>query len=110
MAVSLYLFRQRLQSGRPSNDIAAPGIDYYRRELERRRRHLRNAWIWHGPLLLSVIFLIGALLSTSFPGLDRLPGVLPLLILLIAWTAFSLHRRYRLIKEVQKEIDEIEQP
>ena len=30
-----------------------PASEYYRKELERRRDHLRNPWLWHGPLFLA---------------------------------------------------------
>src|SRR5262249_16189622 len=63
--VSLYWFRHRIWhgSGR-QRDFAAAGLEYYRAELEQRSVHLRNAWLWHGPLFLACAIL-GALLAGS---------------------------------------------
>ena len=48
----------RHETGRAPTRVASTGMEYYRRELERRRDHLRNAWVWHGPLLLACFMLI----------------------------------------------------
>src|SRR5579864_649911 len=52
VVISLYLFRRRIWGRRPPRPDAAAATcqDYYRQELEQRRGHLRNAWLWHGPL------------------------------------------------------------
>src|SRR5437870_3941573 len=47
--ISLWWFRRRIwraETARP-DAVAANGLEYYRKELETRRDHLRNAWIWH---------------------------------------------------------------
>lgn len=51
-AVVLYRFRGDLL--RPvAGEMAATGLAHYRSVLERRRDHLRHAWLWQGPLVLS---------------------------------------------------------
>jgi hypothetical protein len=108
--ISLYLFRRliwRRDSTRP-DATAATCLEYYRQELERRRDHLRNAWLWHGPLFLACLTLIAVLTGKSFLGFDRLRSVLPLVALLAVWTGFGLTRRLRQARELQREIDEIE--
>jgi hypothetical protein len=109
VGISLYLYRRWAGRDRARPDaVASSGLDYYRRELERRRDHLRNVWIWHGPLLLACLMLIGIVVTRSYPGAERLWSVLPLLVLLLVWTVFGVVRRLRLAKALQAEIDELE--
>lgn len=112
IAVTVYLFRRRIWRREPSlpETAAAPCVEYYRRELERRRDHLRNEWLWHGPLFLACIMLAATLIGKTFPGFDRLESVLPLLALLAVWTGFGFWRRRLQAKELQREIDEMQEP
>jgi hypothetical protein len=109
VVISLYRFRRRIwrRPARP-DAIAATGLEYYRKELEQRRDHLRNAWIWHGPLLLACMVLVAIWIGKTFPAFRRLRDVLPLVVLLAVWTGFGVTRRYRLARDLQREIDEIE--
>jgi hypothetical protein len=109
---TLYRFRDRIWRREPPSPdaIAAPGLEFYRRELERRRDHLRNEWLWHGPLVLACLICVVTFVGRAFPGVERVRGVLPLVVLLAAWTAIGLHRRRRLARELQREIDEIQSP
>jgi hypothetical protein len=108
--ISLYRFRRRIwrQNPSPPDAIAAPGLEYYRKQLEQRHDHLRDAWLWHGPLLLACMVLIAILTGKAFPAFRRLRDVLPLVVLLAVWTGFGLTRRYHQARELQREIDEIE--
>ena len=110
VAVSLFWFRSRILHRGPQRPdaAAAPGVEYYRRELERRRDHLRNAWLWHGPLFLACIMLAATLIGRKFLGFDRFESVLPLLFLLAFWTAYGFRRRRLLAKELQREIDDLQ--
>jgi drug/metabolite transporter (DMT)-like permease len=107
-AISLYRFRQRIwrRASRP-DAIAATGLEYYRKELEERRDHLRHAWIWHGPLLLGCTILLAILMGNTFSGYQPLRNVLPLVVLLAVWTGFGIRRRRRQASEIQREIDEM---
>ncbi len=112
VAISVYRFRDhiwRRDRSRPDT-VAVSGLEYYRKELEWRRDHLRSAWIWHGPLLLAGVLLLAVLLAKPSPVFQPMRNVLPLLILLAVWTAYGLRRRYRQAKELQREIDEIRKP
>jgi hypothetical protein len=111
VVISVFLFRRRIwrEHSRP-DAVVVTGLEYYRKELERRRDHLRNAWVWHGPLLLAFTILIAGLRGKAFSGFQPLRNVLPLIILLVAWTGFGLWCRLRQAKELQREIDEIELP
>ena len=109
VAISLYRFRRRIWR-RPSRPDAkaASGLEYYRKELEERRDHLRRAWIWHGPLFLACVILIAMWMGNTLSGYQPLRNVLPLVILLAVWTGFGFWRRRAQAKEIQREIDESE--
>jgi hypothetical protein len=104
--ISLFWFRQRIWRG--GTDVATAGLEYYRTELERRSRHLRNAWVWHGPLLLACLIPIALLAGSGIAERERLRQVLPLVAVLAVWTAFGIWRRYREAGELQREIQEID--
>ena len=109
--VSLYWFRRRIWRRNPARPdaLAATCLEYYCKQLVERRDHLRNAWIWHGPLFLACMILIVVVMGRAFPGPERLRSVLPLVVLLAVWTAFGLTRRRRQARELLREIGEIEQ-
>jgi CHASE2 domain-containing sensor protein len=108
VAICLYRFRRRIWRRPASPDAkAASGLEYYRRELEERRDHLRRAWLWHGPLFLACMIVIAMWMGGTISGYQPLRNVLPLVVLLAVWTGFGLWRRRRQAKELQREIDEI---
>ena len=82
-------------------------MEYYRRELEQRRDHLRSTWLWNGPLVLACLILAGIVGGRAFAGLERFRSSLPLIALLVIWTAYGLWRRRRQAGELQREIDEM---
>lgn len=108
--ISLWWFRQRIWRPEPGSPkaLAASGAEFYRKELERRRDHLRNAWIWHGPLLLACMIFGVSFIGKAFPSPDRLRSLLPLVLALLAWTAIGLWRRRHLAQQIQREMDEID--
>jgi Flp pilus assembly protein TadB len=107
--ITVYRFRGRIWGGdsERADAVAVAGLEFYRKELERRRDHLRNEWVWHGPLFLAFLMLIPTLIGIAFPGVARVRSVLPLVVVLAAWTGFSVRRRYRQAKEFQREIEEL---
>jgi hypothetical protein len=108
--VSLWWFRRRLWRREPARPdaAAASGLEYYRKELEARRGHLRNAWIWHGPLVLACLTFVAGTAGKAFPGVGRLLSALPLVLLLVVWIFFGLRRRWGLAQQIQREIDEMD--
>lgn len=103
VAISLVWFRGRLR--RPAAaELAESSLDHYRRELERRRDHLRNPWIWHGPLVAACLTL------AAVPGMRPWTSVAPILIVLVGWTVYDEFRRRRQAAELQSEIDELPRP
>lgn len=109
IAISVYWFRHQIWHGKTSPDaVAATGRDYYRRELERRRDHLRNGWLWYGPLALATMLLIAVLTGRANMAAQPWRKALPFVVLLAAWTAFGLWRRRLQANQIQREIQEIE--
>jgi hypothetical protein len=109
VAISLYRFRhgfQRTEAG-AADGVAATGLEFYRKELERRRDHLRNEWLWHGPLVLACVLLVATMWRRNGLGFDRLASAVPLIVVLVAWTGFGLRRRLLQARDLQREIDEI---
>jgi len=105
-AVTLFRFRYSIRRHTCQPDaFARTGLEHYRAELMRRRDHLRNAWIWHGPLLLACMLSAAALGKRMVAG--RLWDVLPLVLLLSAWAAIGIRRRVRQAAELEREINEL---
>ncbi len=107
--VSLYSFRRRIwRHGASRRDaVAATCLEYYRKELERRRAHLRNVWLWHGPFLLALIMLIAVFTGRANIAFQPLRNVLPLIVLLAAWVGFGIWRRRTQARNLQREIAEL---
>jgi hypothetical protein len=105
-AGTAFWFRRAIRHNPPQPDaLAKPGLEHYRAELARRRNHLRNAWIWHGPLLLASLLSATTVAARIVPG--RLWDALPLFLVLAAWAAVGMKRRLSLAADLQREIDEI---
>lgn len=106
--VTLVRFRRRIwPQDRPGSDFSLPGIQFYRAELERRREHLRSAWVWMGPLLLACLTLGLILLRKVVPTADRLLGTVPFVLVLLVWIMLTYRRRRQAAREIQNEIDRI---
>lgn len=106
--ITLYWLRRRVWSSPDQSRFATSGIEFYRIELQHRRRHLMNAWLWHGPLLLACIALSAVVLRTASPGFPRLQPAWPLLLALVVWMVYSVRRRRRQAEEIRRELDEME--
>jgi hypothetical protein len=105
---SVYWFRRGIWSSDAGrrDALAATGLQHYRRQLERRRDHLRNVWVWHGPLVLACLVFGVSAMDGSLPS-HGLRNAIPLVVLLAGWTVFGIWRRLREANEIQREIDEI---
>jgi hypothetical protein len=110
--ISSYWFRDRIwrKASKRKEALTATCREYYRKELELRRDHLRNEWLWHGPLLLACLSSVVIFMGKAFPGFERLGSALPLIALLVVWTGFGMRRRRSHANEIQREIDEIDRP
>ena len=105
LLVSLVWFFGRRRGQRAPDSVTASGVEHYRRELERRRDHLRNVWIWHGPLIAACVTL--AVVVDSPLAMRRIGAIAPLLVVLAAWVVFGAAQRRREARGLQREIDEL---
>jgi hypothetical protein len=105
--ITVIRFRHVIWGSGARADAATTGLAYYRRELEIRRDLLRNAWLWHGPLLLAAFLFLASLAGRTFPSMDRFRNTSPILLILAVWIVLSIRRRLRQAAEIQCEIDEI---
>lgn len=103
---TLYRFRAMLVPGRPEQGMAAPGLEHYRAVLQQRRAHLRNAWLWHGPLALAGLTFLAAVLPMAFPDAQRLRNMAPFGALLVVWIIWGLRLRHAQAAELGKELAE----
>lgn len=104
--MTLCFFRRRVWSP-PVDVLAASGAEFYRLELEERRKHLLNPWLWYGPLVLSCITLAAVAHSAGALARLRLPQVAPMLFVLVLWTALSIRRRRREAAALARELDQL---
>lgn len=107
IVITAFYFRRILWGPDSGLDTAAAGTAYYRRELEIRRDHLRNAWLWHGPLLLALLLFAVTFAGSAFPGVLRFRNAAPLILILVLWIAIGIRRRFGQAADIQREIDEI---
>jgi len=102
--VACYRFRDQIWRSPRADAVFETGVSYYSSELKRRRNHLRNTWIWHGPVLLACLTFAATAGAMSYPRLERTG---PFVLLLLIWIASAVWRRARQARELQKEIDEL---
>jgi hypothetical protein len=107
IAITVFRYGRIIWNPGSPPDTTSTGLAYYRRELEIRRDHLRNAWLWHGPLLIAVLLLVANFVGRRFPGMDRFRSAAPLFLLLVLWVIIGIRRRFRQAAEIQREVDEL---
>jgi drug/metabolite transporter (DMT)-like permease len=105
---TLYRFRDRIWRRPRIDAVAASGLDYYCTEMKKRQDHLRNEWIWHGPLFLACMISILSFAVRSSSSVVRLRNAMPIVIFLVIWIVVGLVRRRRLANDLQREIDEMQ--
>ena len=94
----------------PADAGLSTGLESYRREVERRRSLSGRFMLWgFGPMVLAIAALIVLLLTlgTGTPLTERLLKMTPFLTLLAAWFVSFFFIRMRQLRELQREIDEL---
>jgi hypothetical protein len=101
----LYCLNRGMWSAAMPGDAAlSTGLEFYRREIERRRYLLRRALLWSfGPILLTIGMFILALVQMA--GRRIFPNALPFLSLVVVWLAGYFVIRMREQRGLQREID-----
>jgi len=103
-----YQAQKRLWPRSESTESASTtGLDFYRRELERRRDYWRHIWGLLGPLFFSSgVVLLAVLKAMKNPGLWL--NLLPFTLLLAIWAASFIPLRKRELRKIQREIDTVD--
>jgi hypothetical protein len=101
-----FLNRGMWSRAMPGDAALSTGLEFYRRELERRQRLFRRALGWSlGPILLAIATFI--LYLAMVGGARFFPNGLPFLALVVLWIAAYFAMRMRGQRELQREIDEL---
>ncbi|HYR43250.1 MAG TPA: hypothetical protein VER98_09515 [Terriglobia bacterium] len=108
LAGQYFLHRGMWSATLPGDAALTTGLEFYRREIERRRYLFRRVLKWSfGPMLLA----IGALLLPIVTGGVRERGafrnMIPFLTLLALWLVGFFVIRMRQHRELQREIEEL---
>jgi hypothetical protein len=105
----LYFLNRGMRSAvMPGDAGLSTGLEFYRRELERQRDLVRRLLLWSfGPVMLTIGTFILALAMVSTKDKGLLPNGIPFLILIIVWIFAYFNIRYREQRELQREIDEL---
>jgi hypothetical protein len=101
-----FLNRGMWSRAMPGDAALSTGLEFYRRELERRQHLFRRVLLWSfGPILLAIATLI--LFLAMVGGARFFPNGMPFLVLAVLWIAAYFGIRMRTQRELQREIDEL---
>lgn len=99
-----FLNRGMWSAAMPGDAALSTGIEFYRREVERQRAIYGRVLLWSfGPILLALAMFILFLAMVS----GIFPKGMPFLTLIVVWIAAAFVMRMRERRELQREIDEL---
>jgi hypothetical protein len=88
----------------PGDAAMTAALEYYHREVERRRALYRRGLLWSfGPIVLA----LGAFCLPFARNRELLPGALPFMILVALWIVAFFILRMRIQRDLQREIDDL---
>ena len=103
-----FLNRGMWSAAMPGDAGLSTGLEFYRREVERRRYLLRRVLLWSfGPVLLAIGTFILAIATTGVRDRGIFPNAVPFMALVVIWIAAYFVIRMREQRELQREIDEL---
>jgi hypothetical protein len=101
-----FLIRGKWSGGMPEDAGFSAGLEFCRREIERRRDYFRRVLVWGaGPVLLAIATFVLALALGAGRGI--LPKATPFMTLVVLWIAAYVVIRARQLRELQRELDEL---
>jgi hypothetical protein len=104
----LYFLNQGMWSAAMPGDAAlSTGLEFYRREIERRRYLFRRLLLWSfGPVLLTIgTFILVLAIGVGNRGI--FPNAMPFMSLVVIWIAAYFVIRMREQRELKREIAEL---
>src|SRR5579872_6192837 len=107
--VGLYFLNRGMWSAAMPGDAAlSTGLEFYRREIERRRHLFRSVLLWSfAPVLLTIGTFILTLAKIGVRDRGIFPNAMPFMVLVVIWIAAYFVIRMREQRELQREIDEL---
>jgi hypothetical protein len=113
LAGQYFLNRGMWSAMLPGDAALSTGLESYRREVERRRFFFSRIMLWQfGPVVFAIAILIVLIASLGtgnrgMPLKDALLKMIPFLTLIVMWIAAVFVIRMRQQRELQREIDEL---
>jgi hypothetical protein len=100
-----FLNRGMWSAAMPGDAALSTGLEFYRREIERRRLYFRRVLLWaFGPVLLAIgTFILALAIEVKDRGI--FPNAVPFMTLVVVWIAAYFVIRMREQRELQREID-----
>lgn len=103
-----FLNRGMWSAAMPGDAALSTGLEFYRREVERRRNFFRRVLLWSfGPVLMAIVTLILSMGNVGILNRATVPSMAPFLVLVVIWIAAYFVIRMRELRELQREIDEL---
>jgi hypothetical protein len=105
----LYFLNRGMWSAMMPEDAGlSTGLEFCRREIDRQRDLVRRVLLWSlGPIMLAIGTFILALAMVSTKDTGLIPNGLPFLIAIVVWIFAYFNIRLREQRELQREIDEL---
>ena len=92
----------------PGDAALSTGLEFYRREIERRRHLFRRVLLWSfAPVLLTFGAFILTLAKIGVGDGGIFPNAMPFMTLVVIWIAAYFIIRMREQRELRREIDEL---
>jgi hypothetical protein len=104
-----FLNRGMWPAAMPGDAALTTGLEFYRREIDRRRHLFRRTLLWSfGPLVLALgTFLLA--LSIQVKGRGIFPNAMPFMTLVVVWIVAYFVVRMREQRELEREADQLNQ-
>jgi len=108
LAGQYFLHRGMWSATLPGDAALTTGLEFYRREIERRRHLFRRLLQWgFGPVLLAIGTFILAIVKMGVRDRRVFPNSMPFMTLVVIWIAAYFVIRMREQRELQREIDQL---
>jgi hypothetical protein len=103
-----FLNRGMWSAAMPGDAALSTGLEFYRREIQRRQHFFRTVILWSfAPVLLTIGAFILTLAKIGDKDQGIFPNAMPFIVLVVIWIAAYFVIRVREQRQLQREIDEL---